>query len=382
MEPSEYYAKSNMSGNPFRSNPSVAEDPRAAVWVGYANERHLLERYIKRSLADQVGNANFLMLRGLLGAGKSHALLWAQHYILHESREEMNAVCYVVPTLRKDKGQMTFAGAFHEDILERAGMLEELQHFGEFLAVAVQDARASENADTEKVLKRLIPSFDHRNLASQLILHKDDPAKIRNLVLPPPRERTDYHAMTMFTRLVNLFVHDVEISEAETRRFKNAAYLFIDELDDLQRASSKEVRDVNDTLRHLFDRCANRFCMIIALTADVTELQTMFFDYVLSRIIRQIELPPLGQDEAVEFVGDILDHNRINLQAERGYFPFERVAVENVAARIPEITPRKIVNAMHEVIEGARLAGHDPEQGPVSLQFLDEHDIVEDALHE
>lgn len=382
MEPSEYYAKSNMSGNPFRSNPSVADDPRAAVWVGYANERQLLERYINRSLADQVGNANFLMLRGLLGAGKSHALLWAQNYILHECREAMDAVCYVVPTLRKDKGQMTFAGAFHEDVLGRAGMLEELQEFGQFLTVAVEDARASEIEESKDVLKRLIPSYEHRNLASQLIAHKDDPDKIRELVLPPPRERTDYHAMTMFTRLINLFVHDVEVSETETRRFKKAAYLFIDELDDLQRASSKEVRDVNDTLRHLFDRCPNRFCMIIALTADVTELQTMFFDYVLSRIIRQIELPPLGQDEAVEFVGEILDHNRINVQGERGYFPFERVAVENVAARIPEITPRKIVNAMHEVIEGARLAGHNPDQGPVSLQFLDENDIVEDALHE
>ena len=123
--------------------------------------------------------------------------------------------------------------------------------------------------------------------------------------------------------------------------------------------------------------------MIIALTADVTELQTMFFDYVLSRIVRQIELPPLGQDEAVEFVREILEYSRINPEGNRDYFPFERVAVEeNVAAKIPEITPRKIVNAMHEVIEGARLAGHKPDRGPVSLQFLDENDIVEEALHE
>ena len=382
MEPSEYYTKSNMSGNPFRSNPSVANDPRAGVWVGHPSERRLLEKYIKRSLADQVGNANFLMLRGLLGAGKSHALLWAQHYILHEFRKEMNAVCYFVPTLRKDKGQMTFAGAFHEDMLERGGLLEELREFGEFLAAAARDARNSKVEVTETVLERLVPSYEHRNLANELIARKDDASKMRDLVLPPPRERTDYQAMVMFTRLINLFVHDLEVSDSETRRFKNGAYLFIDELDDLQRASSKEVRDVNDTLRHLFDKCPNRFCMIIALTADVTELQTMFFDYVLSRIVRQIELPLLGQDESVEFVKEILEYSRINPEGNRGYFPFERVAVENVAAKIPEITPRKIVNAMHEVIEGARLAGHEPDRGPVSLQFLDENDIVEEALHE
>ena len=62
--------------------------------------------------------------------------------------------------------------------------------------------------------------------------------------LPPPRERTDYQAMVLFTRLINLFVHDLEVSDSETRRFKNGAYLFIDELDDLQRASSKEVREL------------------------------------------------------------------------------------------------------------------------------------------
>ena len=154
------------------------------------------------------------------GPGKSHALLWAQHYILHECRKEMNAVCYFVPTLRKDKGQMTFAGAFHEDVLERGGLLEELRQFGEFLAAATRDARASEVEATESVLKRLVPSYEHRNLASELIARKDDPSKMRDLVLPPPRERTDYQAMAMFTRLINLFVHDLEVSDSETRRFQ------------------------------------------------------------------------------------------------------------------------------------------------------------------
>ena len=369
-----------MAGNPFRSNPSVAEDPRAGVWVGYADERRQLEKYITRSLADQVGNANFLMLRGQLGAGKSHALLWAQQYILHERAEAMNSVCYLVPTLRKDKGQLTFAGAFVEDVVDRAGMLEDLQAFGEFLEAATRDARESDGEPAESTLERLVPSYEHRKLAIDLIARKDDPSEMRKLLIP--RGLTDYQAMAMFTRLVNLFVHDLDISDSETRRFRDGAYLFIDELDDLQRASAKEVRDVNDTLRHLFDRCPNRFCMIIALTADVTELQTMFFDYVLSRIVRQIQLPVLGQDEAVDFVREILDHSRLDPGRETGFYPFERIAVENVAARIAEITPRKIVNAMHEVIEEARLAGHDPSEGPVSLLFLDEHDIVEEALHE
>ena len=115
------------------------------------------------------------MLRGLLGAGKSHALLWAQHYILHEHADEMNASCYLIPTLRKDKGQMTFAGAFREDVMERSGMLEELQEFSEFLAAARADARASAGTGAESALEKLVPSYEHRELAIELIARKDSP---------------------------------------------------------------------------------------------------------------------------------------------------------------------------------------------------------------
>jgi hypothetical protein len=40
----------------------------------------------------------------------------------------------------------------------------------------------------------------------------------------------------------------------------------------------------------------------------------------------------------------------------------------------------KLVTTMQQVIEEVRLAGHDPAEGPVSVDFLDEHEIVEEVL--
>ena len=98
----------------------------------------------------------------------------------------------------------------------------------------------------------------------------------------------------------------MQISDTESRRFKKGTYLFIDELDDLERASVKEAREVNHILRHIYDNCPNCFCMIIALSAEISQLAVLFFDYVLSRIHRQIELVVLDKDDAVAFVKEIL----------------------------------------------------------------------------
>ena len=380
MGPDEYYSKSNLNGNPFRSTPSFAADPRASIWVGYEKQQNQLNKYLRRSLADQIGNVNFLMLYGDYGTGKSHALLWSQNLILHEKVAEFDSVCYFIPTLRKDKGKLTFAGAFVDDILTKSTVLADVQAFRNFLGKCTADCRAAGDYGNEvsddTIIETMIPAVELSNFAKRIYICQ--PQGFRTLLTP--HAGADYEAMIIFTRLVNLFVHEMRISETDKRRFKKGAYLFIDELDDLERASVKEAREVNDILRHIFDNCPNCFCMVIALTAEISQFTILFFDYILSRIHRQIEMSILDKDDTVDFVLKILDNNRLKDEGQTGYFPFERGAIESIASHLTEITPRKIVNTMQQVIEEARLAGHDPDEGPVSLDFLDEHDIVEEVL--
>ena len=383
MNPKDYYEKANLRDNPFRSNPNFAADPRASIWVGYEKQKKQLYKYLRRSLADQVGNANFLMLYGNYGTGKSHALLWAQNRILHDEKNTFDSVCYFIPTLRKDQGKLTFAGAFLDDIVAKSDLLANVKAYHNFLTECISLCRTAHSLDhqvpAEKVIEILITPVELNNFAKE-IYHCQQEEDFLKLIAP--KTLTDYQAMTIFTRLVNLFVHEMEISDTEKRRFKKGAYLFIDELDDLERASVKEAREVNDILRHIYDNCPNCFCMVIALSAEISQLAVLFFDYILSRIHRQIELVVLDKDDAVAFVHEILNCNRVNPDGESDFFPFEKAAIQTIASQLTEITPRKIVTTMQQVIEEVRLAGHDPADGPVSVDFLDDNEIVEEVLGE
>ena len=381
MSPADYYKSANLSGNPFRSTPNFAADPRARIWVGYEKQKRQLDKYLHRSLADQVGNTNFLMLYGDYGTGKSHALLWSQNKILHDDRDEFDSVCYFIPTLRKGKGKLTFAGAFLDDVVAKSDLLSNVRAFYNFLTECIALCRSAHGYDhevsPEKIIEILIPPVELNNFAKQ-IFHCQKEEDFQKLIAP--KALADYQAMMIFTRLVNLFVQEIEISESDRRRFKKAAFLFIDELDDLERASSQEAREVNDILRHIYDNCPNCFCLVIALSAEISQLPALFFDYILSRIHRQIELVGLDKEDAVTFVHEILNSNRVDADGEADYFPFEKAAIDAIASQLTEITPRKIVNTMQQVIEEVRLAGHNPAEGSVSVDFLDENEIVEEVL--
>ena len=272
MAPEEYYNKSNLKNNPFRSTPNFAADPRAGIWVGYETQKKQLDRYLKRPLADQVGNVNFLMLYGDYGTGKSHALRWAQNRILHNEKDAFDSVCYFIPTLRKDNGKLTFAGAFRYDILAKSDLLADVQAFRHFLADCIAVCRQvnsyGHDVPPERIIETLIPAVELNDFAKE-INRLQEREQLRELL--EPKRDADYQAMVIFTRLVNLFTHEMQISEGDRRRFKKGAYLFIDELDDLDRASSKEVREVNDLLRHIYDNCPNCFCMVIALSAEISD---------------------------------------------------------------------------------------------------------------
>jgi len=62
--PEQFYKACNLTGNPFRSNATHASDPRMDIWVGYERQRNQLVKFLERARADQVGNANFVMLFG------------------------------------------------------------------------------------------------------------------------------------------------------------------------------------------------------------------------------------------------------------------------------------------------------------------------------
>jgi hypothetical protein len=178
---------------------------------------------------------------------------------------------------------------------------------------------------------------------------------------------------------VNLFVHEVRL-ESGNRRFKKAAYLMIDEMDDLVRASAKEARDINDIIRHIYDACPNCFGIVIALSAEVADLASIFYEYLLERIQKRIYLDLMDRDTAVRFVHEIFRENRLDQNGPDEFDPFDEEAVISIVGHLNRITPRKIIDVMQQALEEVRLAGLDPASARADEQFLEQHDIIEEVL--
>lgn len=377
----EFYAASNLTTNPFRSQATFEDDPRLAIWAGQERERVQLEKLLARSRAEQVGNTNGILLYGQYGTGKSHALLWSLHWI-RGLTEGGDSSAYYIPTLKKDKGKLTFGAAFRDDLVARTTFVEDVLHYRQYLGRAIKthidEKKLPPETTDEAVIEKLIPATELSNFAKEIYPLQAD--AMREYLA---RDRSDYQAMLLFTRMVNLFVHEIRF-ENSTSRFRQSVYLMIDELDVLVNASAKEVIEVNELIRHLYDMCPNCFGLVLALSAEQELIPTVFTEFVLSRMGRQIAFSALDRQAAVEFAIEIMDSAPMRVSREAadkmGPFPFTLEALDAVLGAVSFRTPRKIVNVLQQLIEEARLADIDPTKGAITVQQLDESGILDDLL--
>lgn len=373
-----FYSEANLTGNPFRSNSVQETDPRSGIWVGYDKEKKTFWKFLERTRADQVGNANFVMLYGDYGTGKSHALLWARHQILEAEKKVFNSACYYIQSLRKD-GKITFAGAFRDDIVGKSTLVDDVLAYRQFLTQRAvmhgEELGRPPGTSTTELARQLIGSVELGNTAEEILAcsKKED---VEALLAEGATK--DYGAMTLFCRLVNLFVHEMQVG-GKRERFRKAAYLFIDELDLLATSTVKETRDTNELLRHLYDNCPNSFCLVLGFTATAAEVNVLFTDYVTSRVTKTIVLQNLDTEDAKNFVKEVLDASRVeSKRGKSGFYPFNESAINAILSDIVAITPRKVVNVMQQVIEEIRLRGWTESKGIVDSKYLEKNDVLED----
>jgi hypothetical protein len=374
----QFYSLCNLNENPFRSNATFDDDPRVSIWAGYEKEQMLFQKFLIRSRAEQVGNTNFLLLYGDYGTGKSHALLWASHW-LRGYGGDAKSVAYLIPTLKKDKGRLTFAGAFKDDLLAKTTLLDDVVGYQQFLGRCVvqyvQEKNLGTDAVNDDVIEKMLPSVELYNFAKRIYSCKNRD-EVQHMLAPG--NLSDYQAMINFTRLVNLFVYEMRFVSG-AKRFRQSVHLFIDEFDDIRNASSKEVLEANDLLRHIYDYCPNCFGLVVAMSVVQEVIPTIMAEYVIGRVNRQIEFAVLDRSAASDFVIKIMDERRLSKGDVNmtGAYPFTRDAVDVLVGQITFRTPRKIVNIMQEAVEEIRLAGLDPTQRPVGIKDLDDHGILE-----
>jgi hypothetical protein len=380
MTPKEYYAACNLTDNPFRPSATGVDDPRADVWIGYEKQKMAFERLLKRVRADQVGLTSFVLLYGTWGTGKSHALLWGRSWV----RRTGAGVAYYTPTLKRDKGKLALHLALKEDVVERGLLPSDLHNYYAWLSKKVLEVTVAHHSkiQPDDAIESLFEVPDLRAMARS-IYHTGGKTDLLAQYLTK-NLTSDHEAVTLFSKLVNLFVLEVGITNKE--RFVPAVYLFIDELDDLSRQPAKDSLQTNDTIRHLYDACPNAFGLVVGASAELNTLQHLFTEYVLSRFTRKIEFSFLDQTLAKAFIRDVLDHetHRIVLDdpVRREYFPLTEDAVAEIVSHLRSITPRDVVNTMQQVLEEMRLAEVDVTGGPMDSSTMEDKNILDFMLDE
>lgn len=376
MSPKEFYGASNLKGNPFRQNPLLDSDPRAGIWVGYEPEQRDFLRSLNQCRSDFIGNSSLLLLYGELGAGKTHALMWARHQILVARKAQFNAVVYHIGSLRHDD-KLSFAKTFERDILNKSSIVNDVMGFRQHLDLLCVEYRKIHGAQVEKdqIIDQIIPTRELATLAKEIV-HAETPDAVRAVLAPG--KVGEFNAVGKFAALVNLFVLDIQVGEIESS-WKKAAYLLIDELNILVESTAKEQRLVNEIVRNLYDSCPTRFGLVLASTASVASITMLFDEWVISRVSKQILLRTLPQQDAKDFVAGILKHERMEESEPEPFRPFTESAIDSVVSQMSAITPRRIMKTMERVLELVRIANFDPSKdGLATSQFLDDHGITDE----
>lgn len=353
----EFYTKCNLTINPFRPNPIHETDPRSGIWASHDDQRNQLTKKLTSIRADQVGQSHIVLIYGELGAGKSHALLWARHMVMHQLKEEFNSVAYYVQTIMYN-GKVSLANAFDQFVVRKSELKKDIVSFRNFIKTQIQkyrqDNSVNESISEEDLLAEILPSIDLTNFLKPL-LPCDTEAKAEEFIKSNFARSawTDEEVISLITQIINSFTFEFPSGS----RFKNAVYLLIDELDTLLNISVRDGRLTNDKFRHLYDNAPEGLGLIFALTATAAELPQIFSEPMLSRTSGMVELQFFDPSQAKTFIKTVLNSYRVNNDdlSKLDFFPFDEDTVEQIISSITNVTPRKIMRNMHHIIEEVRI---------------------------
>ena len=139
-----------------------------------------------------------------------------------------------------------------------------------------------------------------------------------------------------------------------------------------------KVRLANDVIRHIYDKCTENFCMVLAFTATAAELTTLFSPPVMDRADTRINLQNMDQQETIDFISTIINKHRVEETTSDNLFPFNEEAMQEITSQLTSIKPRKIINNMQSLIESVRLSDHPiSPDSPINLDVINNLSLLD-----
>ena len=141
--------------------------------------------------------------------------------------------------------------------------------------------------------------------------------------------------------------------------------LMLDEFQRIDQLPPRVRRDINAGIHTLFNACPEGLCIVLSFSfGNPANISFLLAEEVISRTDPDgIQLPKLTAVEALNFVRDILKHQRSQNDVDP-FFPFTQDGIDTILQKTGNLTPREIMKYLDVVL---RNADEDMEAGTISV---------------
>ena len=336
----EPHERLNLRGWPFQAVPS---EQTAKVWVGRPVAHRRLRGLLRT--VQRVDASRIVLLWAAYGAGKTHALLHLQGTA---SSDEGVQTLYVATP----KGIKSFLDVYRA-IIEAAlstGVLAEL-------GMSIYRRKGgSPPSDLQRALVRIVslPEPQHRAALSWLKAEKITARDLRDSGLSR-RLETSADGIETLNELIELLRNGLGVK----------LILLLDEMQELGQLTPARLDEAVGGLHKVFDRNTDGLTLIFCFTTTAqTTIARIIGETLYERRSETLTLPPLGVQEAVDFITELI--REWSIDRERAPFPFTNNAIEAIVDTFPAddgVIPRDLIRACDTVLRAADL---DIEDGAIT----------------
>lgn len=385
--------------DPFPSTPP--RYPTEAIWAGFPELKNQLDSLFVEALT--TSRTEIVLNRGEYGSGKTHA---AFYYQLPErlpsikGRQVMDSWIFYIRTPREpEKADMLLYRSIIEAVRFRrlrTVVQQIITSFGSDAALR----KLQEVVESEVLGKALwLLGFEKKN-SGQLSLFKEDEGseewqRLLEAYFFGQTTKSDLKQLSLsrgidstrdrFQLLGGVLQILTDLAPTEEIEHHHRVILWIDEMENLIYYPSRYYHPFTEGLRDLIDQLPYYFTLMMNFTLASPEafedIRTVLGKALLDRITHQIYFREPSEEEAFDYVTDLLAEYRLegwNSQELPATYPFAEDALRMLITNLPTRTPRDLNQECNEVISQSLRRGIILERG----QGIINEDFIRDLTQE
>lgn len=370
--------------NPFGLVPD--KDSPDLIWAGFKENKTKFDSIITNALQSEESSVVLNISR--YGGGKTHTSFYYSNPLNipeFSGIEKPLSVSVLTPKRGENAPWELYTKIIEElgvgQIVSMVAVMRDSLGDNQGLLTLSEWTRSE---DLGRILWLLADKNDDVSFgAEQLLLGENPTSKLKNSL----RIRRGLQGLSDVAQVLSAVVKLFSEFDSNGKRTRpRKIFIWLDELESLVYYTSKQYRPFTQALRELIDRTPKNLCLIMnfsfAEPSDVSNLEILIGEALLDRVTAQFVFEEAAEDDAIEYVKELLGHFRTNGFNGDALYPFTIDSLKEMLVKAPDqteqpILPRTINKWCKKVLEDLEQQVVSPEN-PINkeairnVSFLDE----------